>query len=84
VTGANVGWLMNGLTVGLAAFLPTVADTNWEFRSVSDLNGDGRVDVVWRHAVTGQNVAWLMDGLTVSVSAFLPAMADTDWEIAGP
>jgi hypothetical protein len=31
VTGQNIAWLMNGLTVGTSGFLPTIADTNWEF-----------------------------------------------------
>jgi len=30
-TGQNIGWLMNGLTVSLSAFMPTIADTNWDF-----------------------------------------------------
>ena len=29
-TGQNIGWLMNGLTVRNSAFLPTIADTNWQ------------------------------------------------------
>jgi hypothetical protein len=32
-TGQNIGWLMNGLTVSTAAFLPTIADTNWRIVS---------------------------------------------------
>ena len=81
-TGQNVGWLMNGTTVASAAFVPTIADTNWEITGTGDFNADGRADVVWRHTVTGQNIGWLMDGLTVSSSAFLPTVADTNWEIA--
>ena len=30
VSGQNIGWLMNGLTVANSAFLPTIADTNWQ------------------------------------------------------
>ena len=29
-SGQNVIWLMNALAVKVAAFLPTIADTNWE------------------------------------------------------
>ena len=29
-TGQNIVWLMNGLTVTISAFLPTIADPNWE------------------------------------------------------
>ena len=29
-TGQNIGWLMNGMGVSNSAFLPTIADTNWQ------------------------------------------------------
>jgi subtilisin-like proprotein convertase family protein len=82
-TGQNIGWLMNGLTVSNSAFMPTIADTNWEIKAVGDLDGDGKADVILRNKVTGQNIGWLMNGLTVSLSAFLPTIADTDWDIKG-
>ena len=80
-SGADIGWLMNGLTVSLAASLPTIADTNWEIVDVGDLNGDGKADIVFRNAATGQNIGWLMNGLTLAGSAFLPTIADTNWQI---
>ena len=81
VTGENVGWLMNGTTISSAAFLPTIADTNWKLRGAGDFNGDGQSDAIWRNTATGQNVVWLMNGLTVAFAAFLPTIADTNWEI---
>ena len=72
LTGQNIGWLMNGTTISSAAFLPTIADTNWEVRGVGDFDANDKADVIWRNTVTGQNIAWLMDGLTVSVRR-LPA-----------
>ena len=48
-TGQNIGWLMNGLAVASSAFLPTIADTNWEVKGVGDFDGDGQADVVWRN-----------------------------------
>ena len=65
-TGQNIGWLMDGLTVSLAAFLPTIADTNWEIMGAGDFDGDGKADVVCATRSTGQNIGWLMNGLTVS------------------
>ena len=82
-TGQNIGWLMNGLTVSTSAFMPTIADTNWEIRGVGDFDGDGKADVILRNKSTGQNIGWLMNGLTVSLAAFLPTIADTNWEIVG-
>ena len=74
---------MNGLTVSTSAFLPTIADTNWEIKGMGDFDGDGKADVVLRNKVTGQNIGWLMNGLTVSTSAFMPTIADVNWEFVG-
>ena len=63
-TGQNIGWLMNGLTVSMSAFLPTIADTNWEVQGVGDLDGDGKSDVILRNKISGQDGGWLMTGLT--------------------
>ena len=57
----------------------TEADTNWEIKAVQDLNGDGRIDLVWRNKIGGQNKVWLMDGATVTTSAMLPTVADLNW-----
>ena len=83
VTGQNIGWLMNGLTVSNSAFMPTIADTNWEIAGRGDFNGDGKADVILRNKSTGQDIGWLMNGLTVTNSAFMPTIADTNWEIRG-
>ena len=82
-TGQNIGWLMNGTVVTVSAFLPTIADTNWEVRGMGDFDASGKADVILRNRSTGQNVGWLMNGLTVSVAAFLPTIADTNWQIQG-
>ena len=75
---------MDGLTVSNSAFLPTIADTNWEMKAFGDFDGDGKSDVIWRNKISGQNIVWLMNGLTVSNSSFLPTIADTNWQIVGP
>jgi CSLREA domain-containing protein len=83
VSGQNIAWLMNGTALASSAFLPTIADTNWEIRGVADFDGDGKGDIVWRNKVTGQNIVWLMNGTSLAASAFLPAVADVNWEIKG-
>ena len=55
---------MNGLTVSNSAFMPTIADTNWDIKGVGDFDGDGKADVILRNESTGQNIGWLMNGLT--------------------
>jgi hypothetical protein len=54
-----------------------------------DYNGDGRVDIVWRHQGTGENLIWYMGGPygTTLLSGVLmdpPVVADTQWKIVGP
>ena len=84
VTGHNIAWQMNGTEGSFSAFLSTIADANWEIKSVADFDANLKADVVLRNKLSGQNIIWLMNGLTVSFSAFLPTIADTNWEIVGP
>jgi hypothetical protein len=60
-------------------------DPSWEIRGVGDLNGDGRSDLIWQHAVTGHLGAWLLNGATVTSADFLsvPFVGDTSWVLAG-
>lgn len=46
----------------------------------TDLDGDGRSDVVWRNTTTGEAAAWLMDGPVVVSGAVLPTVP-TSWAI---
>jgi len=50
-TGENYLYPMNG-TVILAGegYLRTVADANWRVQATGDYDGDGKADVLWRHA----------------------------------
>ena len=67
-----------------SAFLPTIAETNWEITAIGDVDGDGKVDVILRNNASGQNIVWLMNGLTVANSSSLPTIADLNWKIVGP
>jgi hypothetical protein len=46
----------------------------------TDVNGDGRADLVWRHATTGAVAFWLQDGFTV-LRAKVRAMVPLEWNI---
>lgn len=63
--------------------LAVTADLNWRPVQISDMNGDGNPDVVWRNVVTGQNNVWLMNGTTQVQTVPLPPRTDLDWQIAG-
>ncbi|HWA26765.1 MAG TPA: DVUA0089 family protein [Lacunisphaera sp.] len=47
-----------------------------------DFNGDGRSDILWRHAIGGNVVFWLMNGATPQTVAEVTPVS-TDWVISG-
>ena len=48
--------------------------------ATSDLNGDGKSDLLWTNATTGETAAWLMNGLGISSSASL--LVDPNWRVS--
>lgn len=48
----------------------------------SDLNGDGKADIVWRNVKTGDVAVWLMNGGIIGSSGFLGGVP-SDWKIVG-
>jgi hypothetical protein len=65
------------------AYLGSVADTNWRMEGTGDFNGDGSVDILWRHYGTGKNSLWLMNGAAVIGTASLITLTDLKWRIGG-
>ena len=64
--------------------LDNVRDVKWNIAAVTDLNGDGKPDLLWRNFWTGQNGAWLMDGASIigNTNNF-PKMDDPNWRSTG-
>ncbi len=86
-TGANTIWVMNGTapaTPAAAAAMPPVSDRGWEIGGVADFTGDGRPDILWRHAATGENTIWQMNGTSVVGAIALPPVSDLSWRMSGP
>jgi len=50
--------------------------------AVSDFDGDGKADILWRNTVTGNTVVWLMDGAARLAEGSI-GWVPTDWTIAG-
>jgi FG-GAP-like repeat len=50
-------------------------------RTATDLNVDGRSDMLWRNASTGQVYRMMMDGLSIGGGGFAYTEANTDWKI---
>ena len=63
-SGANQLWLRdeNGTVTGGGNILP-LADPNWQIERTSDLNGDGRADILWTHRVSNAQQEWYLDDL---------------------
>jgi len=63
-----------------AAFPPCRSDAG--SRTISDLNGDGNTDILWRNT-NGQVSAWLMNG-TMPISEKIVGSAPSSWSTAMP
>ena len=48
-----------------------------------DFSGDGKGDVLWRHATLGEVWLWPMDGTARTAETFVRTVPDTNWEIRG-
>jgi hypothetical protein len=78
-------WLMNNQRLIDGILLnQDVADLRWQIEGVSDFNGDGRPDVLWRNTQTGQVAAWIMNGASYAGTDLLAAVPDVNWRIVGP
>jgi hypothetical protein len=79
-------WLMDGINLtGAALTNPSaIDDPQWQIAGTGDFNGDGKPDILWRHATQAIMAVWFMDGLNlVSASLLNPsAIDDPAWEIA--
>ncbi|MBD2109572.1 DUF4347 domain-containing protein [Nodosilinea sp. FACHB-13] len=67
---------------GTAESLTSASGKVAKFNATSDFNGDGSVDIFWRHQTVGESVFWLMDNTKLAGGDFLsPAVADVNWDI---
>jgi hypothetical protein len=46
-----------------------------------DFDGDGKADILWRHATTGAVAMRLMNGATISSDVSVGIVGDPDWGI---
>ena len=67
---------LSGAAVLLLGALPLATPARAAVRS--DFNGDGKADVLWRHADSGDNSLWKISGLQQAGTVGLPPMPDTD------
>ncbi|MBL1176188.1 FG-GAP-like repeat-containing protein, partial [Pantanalinema sp. GBBB05] len=81
-TTADVGiWKMNNSSVAPGGYLALprlMSDPGWRIRGIIDVEGDGKLEIFWRHLTLGANGIWRMDGVNYSGNAAVPA-ADPSW-----
>lgn len=80
--GQSVTWKLqrDGTTIAAIDALPCIQDQNWQIVATGDFNGDGKQDLVWRHARLGAVVIWLMDGSTI-LGARVVGTYPPEWQL---
>jgi len=84
-TGENYLYPMTGNAIKPGEdYLRTVADQYWEVKGAGDYDGDGKADVLWRHAVSGENYLYPMDGTSIKpTEGYLRTVPQPDWQMVG-
>jgi hypothetical protein len=57
-------------------------DQDWKVVGTGQLDGNGRPDIVWRHATQGLNAVWYMNGTNLVSAALLDPLYPLDWRLA--
>jgi FG-GAP-like repeat len=92
-TGVNFIWYTQptGFFIGNTAtpkvagvdfdFLETVEGPNWNIELATDINRDGKADIVWRNYATGDNFVWYLNGKNfVSGNSFAQSVQGQDFD----
>jgi hypothetical protein len=81
--GTAAVWGLNGTAVTGGAMLNggTVIGTDWNIAGVTDFNGDGRSDILWRND-DGRVAEWNMNGTTIVGGGFVNGGAAGDAQLA--
>jgi len=91
--GTLAAWIMNGGGIAsngvvTSGGVPILPDPTWSVAGISDFNGDGNADVLWRNA-NGTVVDWTMNGATISTNAVvglsggIAVTPGASWTVAG-
>ncbi len=90
--GTLAAWIMNGGTIAsngviTSGGVPILPDPTWSVAGISDFNGDGNADVLWRNT-NGTVVDWTMNGATITSNAVvglsgIAVKPDASWSVAG-
>jgi FG-GAP repeat len=65
-TNAPTIWMMNGILVVSMTTL-VAPPPSWRLVGTSDVNGDGKADILWQNA-DGTTTVWEMNGTTIAAA----------------
>jgi hypothetical protein len=86
-TGQLACWFMNGTRSREVVFFEPsrLPDTAWVVTTVTDVNGDGKPDLLLQHSRENWIAVWLLDGIKLVDGTLLnpPRVAD-GWRLVGP
>jgi hypothetical protein len=85
-SGALAVWMMNGITMTDVVSLSHnfAFDPRWRVRAVTDINRDGKPDLIIQHPVDGHIAAWFLNGTTlIDGSLLTPGTLSPSWQIRG-
>jgi hypothetical protein len=83
-TGDVAVWLINAGTAiaGQKLIVASGVPLAWQIVGVGDVDGDGKADLLWRHAQTGDLAVWLMNGATVRHGPIVAPGVPLAWQVA--
>jgi hypothetical protein len=71
----------NGVFSQFGEMIYREPDTNWKIVGAADFNGDGKTDIVWRHAVDGRVHVMLMNGGAIASQGTVYTEPNVNWKI---
>ena len=81
-TGRNSLWFMDGTTVRpQSGGLPTLSDVGWRVVGTGDFDGDGQLDILWRHITDGRDQIWFMNGTALVPDQQTMYTVPANWEV---
>ena len=84
--GALAIWYMRDTqVVSTKLVTQVVSDTNWQVRTVTDIDRDGQPDLLWQHRTSGHIAVWYMSGGAFRSSQLVGPgpISDPEWAIVG-
>ncbi len=85
--GSLAVWLLNGTQVTATRMLstPNAGDLNWKVVGATDVDGDGKADILWQHTDGSIATWWLNAEQVRGGSNMNPGkVSNAAWRVAGP